>query len=161
MPNHSTVQHWGTFSLRESVEEVIASLEPRLSDQAIQATIDIPSGQYVTADRELLGRAVRNLVLNAVDAMPKGGSLVATSSIGSHGVELEIADTGPTLSDEEREQVFELLPTAQRSGAGWGLAMVRRIAELHGGTITVANCPEGGVAFTLLIPHKSALEAAA
>jgi signal transduction histidine kinase len=161
MSYHSTVRHWGTFSLRESVEEILSSLEPRLQDQAIQTTIDIPSDQTVTADRELFGRAVRNLVLNAVDAMPRGGSIVATSSDGPHGVELEIADTGPTLSEEEREQAFELVPSAQRGGSGWGLAVVRRIAELHGGIVSAANCPEGGAAFTLRMPHKPALEAAA
>ena len=76
-------------------------------------------------------------------------------------MELEIADTGPALSDEERQQAFEMLPSAQRGGAGWGLAVVRRIAELHGGSVTAANCPEGGAAFTLRIPHPPALEAAA
>ena len=104
---------------------------------------------------------MRNLVLNAIDAMPKGGSLMATSAAGPDAMELEIADTGPALSDEERQQAFELLPSAQRGGTGWGLAVVRRIAELHGGSVTAANCPEGGVAFTLRIPRPAALEAAA
>ncbi len=123
--------------------------------------VDIPSGQMMFADRELLRRAVRNLVLNAADAMPNGGSLVATSADGPDAMELEIADTGPALSDEERQQAFELLPTAQRGGSGWGLAVVRRIAELHGGSVTAANCPDGGVALTLRIPHPPAREAAA
>ena len=56
---------------------------------------------------------------------------------------MEIADTGPALTDEQRQQAFELLPSAQRGGTGWGLAVVHRIAELHGGSVTTANCPEG------------------
>jgi signal transduction histidine kinase len=161
MPYHPTVQHRETFYLRESVEEILLPLESRLKDQAIQTVIDIPLNQTVTADRELFGRAVRSMVLNAVDAMPKGGSLVATSADGPQGVELEIADTGPTLSEEEREHAFELVPIAQRGGTGWGMAAVFRIAKLHGGAVTAANCPEGGAAFTLWIPHKAVLEAAA
>lgn len=150
-----------TFALRELVEEVCCPLEPRLQTQAIKTVVDIPTDQTVTADREMLGRAVRNLLLNAIEAMPDGGSLIATSAVGPNAVELEIADTGASLSDEQRQQAFEMLPTSQRGESGWGLAVVHRIAELHGGTVTVANCPEGGVAFTLRIPRKAALEAAA
>jgi signal transduction histidine kinase len=158
---HTTDRHWGTFSLPEFVEHVLEPIESRLSAQAIQTIIDIPSNQSITADQELLSRAVRNLILNAVEAMPRGGLLVVTSAAGPDAIELEVADTGEMLSDEQRQQAFELLPTAQRDGAGWGLAMVRRIVELHGGTVTVANCPDGGAAFTLRIPRCTALEAAA
>ena len=161
MPYNPNVQHSGTFPLRDLVEEVLLPLETRLKQQVIQTVTDVPADQMVTADRELLRRAVRNLVFNAVDAMTEGGSLVATSANGPHGVELEIADSGPALSDEERAEAFELVPAAQRGGTGWGLAVVSRIAELHGGSVEAANCPEGGVAFTLRIPHAVALEAAA
>ena len=161
MSLQSTGRSWGTFPLRELVEEVCRPLEPRLSAQAVKMVIDIPLNQMISADRELLRRAVRNLVLNAVDAMPDGGALVATSAVGPDAIELEIADTGPALSEEERQQAFELLPSAQRGGTGWGLAVVHRIAELHGGSVTTANCPEGGAAFTLRIPRLAALEAAA
>jgi signal transduction histidine kinase len=161
MSFHATSRDWGIFPLRELVEEVCRPLASRLEAQAIQMDIDIPSNQTVTADHELFRRAVRNLVLNAVDAMPNGGLLMATSVVGPHAVELEIADTGAALSAEELQQAFELLPTAQRGGTGWGLAVVHRIAEVHGGCVTAANCPEGGVAFTLRIPRTVALEAAA
>ena len=154
-------QSWGIFRLRDLVEEVCQALEPRDPDQAIQTIIDIPRNQTVVGDRKLLRQAVRNLVLNAVEAMPEGGCLIATSVGGPNTLELEIADTGPSLSEEQRQQAFELLPTAQRGGTGWGLAVVRRIAELHGGSVTAMNCPDGGAAFTLRIPRTAALEAAA
>jgi signal transduction histidine kinase len=161
MPQEPTGRHWGSFPLRELVEEVCQPLASQLTEQAVQIIIDIPSGQRMSADRALLRRAVRNLVLNAVEAMPDGGTLVATSAAGPQAIELEIADTGPALSDEQRQQAFELNPTSQRGGTGWGLAVVHRIAELHGGSVTAANCPDGGVAFTLRIPRSAALEAAA
>ena len=161
MPLNSIHHSWETFSLRELVAEVCQPLESRLSAQAIQTVIDIPENQTVTAERALLRRAVRDLVLNAVDAMPDGGLLMATSAAGAQTIELEIADSGPALSDEERQQAFALLPSVQRGGTGWGLAVVHRIAELHGGNVAVTNCPDGGVAFTLRIPRTVALEAAA
>ena len=161
MPLHSTIQRRATFPMRELVEQVCRPLSSRLSSQAVHTVIDVPEDQMVSADHDLLRRAVRNLILNAVDAMPQGGSLVVTSAAGPDAIELEVADTGPALSDEELQEAFELLPSAQRSGTGWGLAVVHRIAELHGGRVTAVNCPEGGAAFTLRIPQAAALEAAA
>jgi len=152
---------WQSFPLRDLVEENVASLALRLAAQAIDVFLDVPSDHRITAQRELLRRAVENLLLNAIDAMPEGGSLVVTSAAEPQAIELEIADTGPAMSDQERHEAFELLPAAQRGGTGWGLAVVHRIAELHGGRVTVANCPDGGVAFTLRIPRPVALEAAA
>jgi len=161
MSLHSPSSYWETFSLRELVAEVCRSLESHFSTHTIQTVIDIPQHETITADHELLRRAVRNLVLNAVDAMPCGGSLTATSAVEAEAIELEIADTGAALTDEQRQQAFELLPSAQRGGTSWGLAVVHRIAELHGGRISAANCPDGGVAFTLRIPRAVACEAAA
>lgn len=161
MFSSSTNRSWKKFPLQELVDSVCGPLKSRLSEHAIQTFLDVPSDQMITADPELLRRAVRNLVLNAVDAMPDGGSLFITSAAGPNATELEVADTGATLSDEQRREAFELVPSSQRGGAGWGLAVVLRIAELHGGTVTVANCPEGGAAFTLRIPRVAAMEAAA
>jgi signal transduction histidine kinase len=161
MSLHPTIRCWQSFRLLDLVEEICRPLQSRLSEQGVDLLLDIPSEQRVTGDRELLRRAVENLILNALDAMPEGGSLVATSAAGASAIELEIADTGAALTDEERQEVFELLPDVQRSGTGWGLAVVRRIAELHGGGVTAVNCPEGGVAFTLQIPRPMVLEAAA
>jgi signal transduction histidine kinase len=160
MAPNSICRCWETFPLRDLVEEVVRPLATRLSAQAVKTIVDIPPNQTISADRELLRRAVRNLVLNAVEAMPDGGTLVATSAAGPEATELEIADTGPALTDQQQEQAFELVPTAQR-GTGWGLAVVHRIAELHGGSITTTNCPEGGAAFTLRIPRSASWEAAA
>jgi signal transduction histidine kinase len=152
---------WGTFPLQTLVEEAAKSLASRCKDQAIETTIDIPADLLVTADPLLLRRAIENLMLSAIAAMPRGGSLVAISIAGPKSVELEIADTGAPLSDEGRRHAFEPSGTNERGASGWELAMVRRIAQRHGGDVTVANCPDGGVAFTLQISRRAALEAAA
>lgn len=149
------------FPLRQLVEDCCRQLASRLETQAIHTVIDVPAGQMIVGDRELLGRAARNLVLAAIDAMPHGGTLVATSAAGRDAVELEIADTGESLSEGELHHVFNPSGEVQRGTSGWVLAAVRRIAEAHNGSVAVANCPEGGVAFTLRIPNPAALEAAA
>lgn len=152
---------WREFTLRNLVEEVCQSMASRCREQAISMAIDIPSNLTVFADRDLLRRAVKHLFYGAIAAMPKGGLLTATSIAGRNAVELEVADTGPALSDEARRHAFDPSATSERGAAGWDLAAVRHIAELHGGTVAVANCPEGGAAFTLQIPRLAALEAAA
>jgi len=150
-----------TFSLRQLIEGVCGSLAPQLAAQAIETQIDVPVDQSVTADQDMLRRAVLNLTLNALDAMPQGGSLVVTSASGPAGVELEIADSGPGMSEEGKRRAFDPFFTTKRGGTGLGLAIVSRIAEAHGGEVSVLNCPEGGSAFTLRIPCTAVRKAAA
>jgi signal transduction histidine kinase len=152
---------WSDFPLRELVEEVAQSLSSRCKDQSIAVILDVPADLVATANRGLIRRAVEHLMLGAIAAMPKGGSLWATSAAGPAAVELEIADTGPTLSDEARRHAFDSSGDTERGASGWELAMVHHIAKIHGGSVTAANCPDGGVAFTLRIPRRAALEAAA
>ena len=161
MPTYQKYRCQGTFPLRQLVEEGCRTLASRLAAQAITTVIDVPTDQMIVADRELLRRAVQNLVLSAIAAMPDGGSLVATSASGHDAVELEIADTGESLFDEELHRAFNPSGANHRGTTGWSLAIVKQIAETLGGNATVANCPEGGVAFTLRIPQPIALEAAA
>ena len=152
---------WESFPLRELVREVCKSLEPQFEAQSIEVTLDVPFRFSVQADREMLRRAILNLVLNSVDAMPSGGELVFTSYEGRSSFELEIADSGPGLTDEQRDRVFDPFFTTKSDGTGLGLAIVQRIAEAHGGRVIAKNCPEGGVAFTFEIPRTQAMRAAA
>lgn len=152
--------NYGQFDAGQLVDEICQSLAPQLAAQQIRARIDVPQGLAISADRQMVRRAVLNLVLNAVDAMPDGGELTIT--VGSHGheIELVIADTGPGVSGTDLLQVFEPFFTTKSGGTGLGLAIVHRIAEAHRGQITALNRPEGGAAFVLTLPqHK--LEAAA
>jgi signal transduction histidine kinase len=108
----------------------------------------------MVADRDLLRRAVLNLSLNALDAMPDGGRLFITSFSGAGGLELELADSGPGLSEQAQRRAFEPFFTTKSNGTGLGLAIVDRIAEVHGGDVAARNCPEGGAAFTIRIPQR-------
>jgi signal transduction histidine kinase len=145
---------WQRFEVRVLVEEVLASLAPQLAAQSIETIIDIPDRQSLAADRDMLRRAILNLSLNALDAMPDGGRLFITTYFGPDGLELEIADTGPGLSEQAQRRAFEPFFTTKSNGTGLGLAIVDRIAEVHGGDVAAANCPEGGAAFTIRIPPR-------
>ncbi|HTQ40941.1 MAG TPA: HAMP domain-containing sensor histidine kinase [Pirellulales bacterium] len=151
-------------ALRQLIEEVLQSFSSPLQAQHIVVELDVPPVHYVFADYDMLRRCVLNLTRNALDAMPESGTLVITSYSGPQGFELEIADSGPGLSDEVRHHMAEPFFTTKSNGTGLGLAIVSYIAEVHGGDLTARNCPEGGAAFTLRIPVKQqqrALKAAA
>lgn len=153
--------HWQRFGLRELVDDVRASLAPQLAAQSIEAWLDIPLELTLRADREMIRRAVLNLTLNALDAMPDGGRLRVTAEQTADGVSLTLSDTGPGLSEEALGRAFEPFFTTKRGGTGLGLAIIYRICEAHGGEVRACNGPEGGARFTLRIPHTTTTEAAA
>jgi len=149
------------FLLGDLVDEVAASLAPQLDAQAVRFEADVPPATHVSADREMLRRAVLNLLLNALDVMPRGGDLVVTACDATDALELEVADSGPGFDDADAPRLFEPFYSTKQTGTGLGLSVVAHIAEAHGGSIVAENCPEGGAAFTLRIPHPIAREAAA
>jgi signal transduction histidine kinase len=141
------------FPLRKLAADIEASLAPQLAAQKILFEIKISPQHTLRADREMLRRAVLNLVLNALDAMPDGGRLTVGSAETDGGLELIVADSGPGLPSDILPRVFEPFFTTKQAGTGLGLAIVSRIAEAHGGTAGAANAPHGGAVFTLAFPQ--------
>lgn len=146
--------HAVRFLLRDLVDDIHASLAPQVSAQAIEVKTDVPVELAVSGDRDMLRRAALNLTLNALDAMPDGGRLTFAARAVERGVELEIRDTGPGLTEEIRERVFEPFFTTKSGGTGLGLAIVYRILDAHGGEVRAENRSAGGAAFTLLLPDE-------
>jgi len=144
---------WLKFGIARLLDEVCQSLAPQLEAQGIQLEIDCPEQLSLRADRDMLRRAILNLVLNALDAMPSGGLLTITVCPSAAGVEIEVGDSGPGISDDLLERLFEPFFTTKSNGTGLGLAIVERIAQTHGGQVVALNGAEGGAAFTLSIPH--------
>jgi signal transduction histidine kinase len=148
------------LNLSAMVDEVCAAFESSLESQGIQTVVNVPVRMQVVADRDMFRRALTNLVTNAIDAMPDGGSLVITAYEGPRGIELEVADSGAGLLGDSRRRAFDPFFTTKSDGAGLGLTIVRRVAQAHGGEVTADHCPEGGAAFTIRIPRNT-LRAAA
>jgi two-component system, NtrC family, nitrogen regulation sensor histidine kinase NtrY len=105
----------------------------------------------VEADPEQIGRALRNLVLNAMDAMPNGGVItLRTSAVaGAQRVRIEVADTGQGLTQEEVERLFSPYYTTKQHGTGLGLAIVQSVIADHKGTVTVESAPGKGTTFRM------------
>ncbi|MGD9722843.1 MAG: PAS domain-containing sensor histidine kinase [Pirellulales bacterium] len=158
MPARPPKLEW--LDVRNIVDEVCADLHRELAATQIETTIDVPSPLGAVADRAMIRQAVTNLVRNALEAMPRGGRLEITSYCGPRGLELEVADSGPGLSDDALSRAFEPFYTTKRDAAGLGLAQVRHVAQAHGGDVLAMNCPEGGAAFTLRLPARAHASAA-
>lgn len=150
-----------SLNVRQLIEEVLSQLAPQLSAQRIESSIEVPFDHTIWADREMLRRAIFNLALNAIDVMPDGGQLCFDAHQADNHYELEIADSGPGLTDDALQRAFEPFFTTKNTGTGLGLAIVYRIAEAHGGTIRAQNCADRGAAFTIRIPRRQRMEAAA
>jgi nitrogen fixation/metabolism regulation signal transduction histidine kinase len=124
--------------------------EGQLAEARVQAVQDLDARvQPVEADPEQMTRVLRNLILNAIDAMPHGGTLtVRTAAVGS-GVRIDVADTGQGLTPEECERLFTPYYTTKTHGTGLGLAIVQSVVSDHHGRISVQSAPGKGSTFRI------------
>ncbi len=107
------------------------------------------------ADPELLHRALSNLVLNAMDAMPHGGTLTVSARPREEQVEIRVADTGEGLTPEECERLFTPYYTTKQHGTGLGLAIVQSVIADHAGRIAVESRTGGGAEFVITLPKAT------
>jgi len=106
----------------------------------------------ISGDAELLHRAISNLVLNAIDAMPEGGELRAYAARKDGFVQVRISDTGAGLTEEECERLFTPYYTTKEYGTGLGLAIVQSVVADHRGTVYVESRPGAGATFIIELP---------
>ncbi len=103
----------------------------------------------ISADPDLLHRALQNLVLNAIDAMPQGGELtIRTATLGDR-IEILVSDTGSGLTQEECGRLFTPYYTTKQHGTGLGLAIVQSVVSDHGGKISVESTKKKGTTFRI------------
>jgi len=108
----------------------------------------------IAADSDLLHRALSNLVLNAMDAMPNGGTLALRTRAADGKVVVEVADTGSGLTREECERIFTPYYTSKQHGTGLGLAIVQSVVSDHGGRISVHSEPRKGTTLVIELPRN-------
>jgi two-component system sensor histidine kinase HydH len=159
-PLHAEPHPADLTALLDRVLQVVAS---RFTGKAARVERhyagDLP---LVPLDESLCEQAFLNLVQNAYEAMEEhGGTLrVDVKTIRRNdrdGVELRLADTGPGVPEELREEIFNPFVTTKKTGVGLGLSIVSKIIDGHGGTIHVENAPGGGAVFTLFFPLDEAV----
>ncbi len=150
-------------NLNELIEELGLLVRHKFSHQGVRLICELqPDLPMVTGDAEQLEQAFLNLLLNAAEAMPNGGTITVrsfiekgvTGSVSDAAVVLEFEDTGTGMTEEQRARAFSsLLTTTKSKGTGLGLAIVGRIVEAHHGTAVILPCDHGGTNIRLCFPN--------
>jgi len=145
------------INAKDAIERVRSLYEAAGQNEAkIRFEVELSAApMLLNADPELLHRALSNLVLNAIDAMPDGGTLTLSAEPCGDQVEIRIADTGAGLTPEECERLFTPYYTTKQHGTGLGLAIVQSVVADHSGTIAVESRPGGGTVFVITLPQAS------
>ncbi len=148
------------FPIDEALRRTVQLIQGRCQAQSVSLNVaSTDESMCVYGDRSQLQQLFLNLAINALDAMPSGGSLEITVSRLGSNVEVTIGDTGPGIDDRIVGKLFTPFVTTKPNGVGLGLGICQRIAEAHQGTLSGANRMAGGALFRLLLPdatHQSA-----
>jgi PAS domain S-box-containing protein len=142
------------IDLSEVAGAAAAEAERAFPGLAIERSGEFPEG---SGSAVLLRRALVNLLRNAIEATPEArrtepDAIVLAGGRGGREITLSVGDRGPGVDPAAREKVFLPFYSSKPGGSGFGLAIVARIAELHGGTVDVSDRPGGGALFTLRLP---------
>jgi signal transduction histidine kinase len=134
----------------------LALVEGRARRQKVAVDADLPAGPVeLLIDAEQVRQVLLNLLLNALDALPHGGTVrleVKAPAAGEPAATVCVRDTGPGIVPRVRERLFEPFVSSKETGLGLGLSICRRLVEAHGGTIRGANAPGGGAVFAFTLP---------
>lgn len=146
--------------LDQVVEDSLVLVAHQLKKSQVEVVKALHAGVPVTVNRNELQQVLINLIVNALQAMPEGGTLrLATGDLTKDGVAggyVAVADTGRGISDEDRARLFDPFFTTKRDeGTGLGLWVSLGLVQRYGGSIEVATPPEGGSVFTVWLPNEA------
>ena len=156
-----------SFSSSELVQDLVLKFRPGAEGKSVDLRAELGADLHlVYADIALMERAIGNLIDNAIRFTPAGGEVrVCTRRVGEE-IDISVSDTGPGIASEELEHIFERFYRVEKSrsrdrgGAGLGLAITRRIVELHGGRVSVKSVVGSGTTFSFRIDANGNAEGA-
>ncbi|MCG3178342.1 MAG: Adaptive-response sensory-kinase SasA [Phycisphaerae bacterium] len=143
-------------AISQLIEDAIRAMDQKAMEQRV-TIVSVYDDSLPAVRSGNLFQVFCNLIKNAVDAMPDGGTITVTAGIEESHVVIRFEDTGVGLPDGDNEKIFEPFFTtkAPGQGTGLGLAICRDIVEKYGGRIEAGNRPEGGACFTISLPLSS------
>ncbi len=149
----SGTPEWTVWELTSVLEEAIdiVRLDRRAKEIVFQRNLAVPAPQ-VRGERGQMSQVFLNLLLNAVEAMPEGGTVAVATYREDDKAVTEISDTGPGMDDAIRGRLFEPFFTTKDKGTGLGLSISYSLVHAHGGTIEVTSEPGKGCRFLVILP---------
>jgi len=145
------------------LRDMAASVTAQIEQHGLKLDLQVPENlPPLFGDKDLLGVAVTNLLSNAIKYTPSGGRISLRAAEDEKGITVEVADTGIGIPPEAQAKIFERFARSdqeevqQQSGTGLGLALVREIAEIHEGNVTLESEIDSGSRFRLWIPSREA-----
>ncbi|MCX7847869.1 MAG: ATP-binding protein [bacterium] len=137
------------------VEEVTQFFEQECRQRNIRIRSEVEGGlRCVRADGQLLRQALTNLVWNSIEAIGREGEIVVGGRREGKEVVLAVSDTGGGVAPELEGRIFDVFFSSKEHGAGLGLSIVQRVAEQHGGRVTLDNRPGQGCTFAVRFPWR-------
>jgi signal transduction histidine kinase len=147
----------GRVAVRELVEAAVGPLREQLGAQRIELLVVCPDAE-VDADAEHMTGALLNVLLNAVEAMPGGGTLRIIAIVdGGGSVEIRVSDTGGGIPEAALQRLFRPFSTTKPDGTGLGLALAHRTIEAHGGSLELLQTGPEGTSFRVRLPLAGAM----
>src|SRR5262249_25886706 len=145
--------HFEELDVNDVVRQVMQLFAAQLQG-SLKCELQLPPHVRAEADAEQLTRALRNLVLNAMDAMTEGGTLRIRTGNTDSVARIEVSDTGQGLTEEECARLFTPYYTTKQHGTGLGLAIVQSVVSDHKGKISVVSEPGRGATFVIDLPAE-------
>jgi signal transduction histidine kinase len=147
------------FSLQQALESGVVMIRERATIDGVEVTLEPTDVGLVTGDERRVRQVIFNLLSNAVKFTPEGGHVDVRALQVNGEVQVSVADTGPGIADDDLERIFEEFQQTeagleQREGTGLGLALSKRLVELHGGRIWVDSAPGAGSTFVFTLPAR-------
>lgn len=144
--------HFQPIKLDELTTELAKLHQAQLAKANIKCELDCSGAGAIAADPDLLHRALSNLILNAIDAMPNSGTLTLRATTRGEWCRIEVSDTGRGLTQQECANLFTPYYTTKSQGTGLGLAIVQSVISDHGGRIGVSSEVGSGTTFIIELP---------
>lgn len=139
--------------LRELLDECVRFLQPEIEQAKVKLKLDLRTDlPSMPLDANQMKQAVYNLIRNACQAMPNGGTLTISGTFTDYDVRLSFEDTGKGISSEHMNKLFQPFATTRSTGTGLGLLIVRRIIREHGGEIDIESREGKGTCVSLWLP---------
>ncbi len=138
--------------LREIVDAAVDVLSPAAADRSVEIHTSVDPTVELPLERARMERVFLNLISNAIEAMPSGGSISIVAIRNGDGVLTEVRDTGPGIPATVRPRLFQPFVTSGKNGLGLGLALSRQTVLDHGGDLWVEDSAGGGAWFRLRLP---------